>query len=504
MARRRVRVATAQLAGREPPPVAPRAEPAAPLVELASSLDPEDVLDRTLDQIVALPGIDAALISLEGGTGGNGRARTQAAGLTEDEIERTLLHMPAHADLRALEVVYRYRLEDVNETSRLPRSALDRRGASGGRDDRVTGGDLRSSVARFSAEAQDALEALARRAGPAIWNALRYTEARELAELDPLTGLHNRRLFYEFLAREIARARRYERHVSLIVFDLDDFKRINDRIGHPAGDACCRDRRLRSKRRPRDRHPLPLRGDEFCVIVPESSRDDAELLGDRIAHAIRQQKVEKVGALKVSAGVAELRPDDTPADLFKRADEALLRAKGDGKGRIVATRIAGVKQNRSIPSATVIPVLIYPDVRAAVAWLSEAFGFGERLQIGEDHRSQLEFGDGRRDRRRCPPATASHPGRASRPARVMIRVEDARRYCEQARAAGAEITMEPTDFEYGERQWSCADPWGHQWTFSETLDDVDPASWGGLFCRFRHAVSPTSRACPTPCGKRDD
>ena len=69
--------------------------------------------------------------------------------------------------------------------------------------------------------------------------------------------------------------------------------------------------------------PCRVGGDEFAVILPESSRDDAELLADRIALAIRSQKIEKVGALKISAGVAELRPEDTAADLFKRADHAL-------------------------------------------------------------------------------------------------------------------------------------------------------------------------------------
>ena len=137
-----------------------------------------------------------------------------------------------------------------------------------------------------------------------------------------------------------------------------------------------------------------------------------------------------------------------------------------------------LRPNRSIPSATVIPVLIYPDVRAAVSWLSEAFGFVERLQIGEDHRSQLELGSGAvivGDVRgeRVPP----RPGESTH--QVMVRVEDARAHCERARAGGATILTEPRDFEYGERQWSCADPWGHQWTFSETLEDVDPASWGG-------------------------
>jgi len=139
-----------------------------------------------------------------------------------------------------------------------------------------------------------------------------------------------------------------------------------------------------------------------------------------------------------------------------------------------------VKTNRSVPAATVIPVLVYPDVRAAVAWLEQAFGFHERVQIGEDHRSQMKFGDGalivsdeREGQRRAPgPDDLTH--------QVMVRVEDAAGHCERVRAQGGKILMEPTDFEYGERQYTVEDPWGHRWTFTETLRDVAPREWGGI------------------------
>ena len=138
-----------------------------------------------------------------------------------------------------------------------------------------------------------------------------------------------------------------------------------------------------------------------------------------------------------------------------------------------------MKPNRSIPSATVIPVLIYPDVREAVQWLERVFGFSERVQIGENHRSQLRFGDGalivgdvRHDRRPPRAGEVTHS--------VVVRVEDARAHCEHARANGARILMEPTDFEYGERQYSAEDFAGHQWTFSETLADIAPEEWGGI------------------------
>ena len=116
------------------------------------------------------------------------------------------------------------------------------------------------------------LEELALRAGPAIDNAQRFREARQLADLDALTGLHNRRYFHETLAREVARAQRYNRSLALVVFDLDDFKAINDRIGHLAGDSVLAEaaERVRDVVRSAD-VACRVGGDEFAVILPESS-----------------------------------------------------------------------------------------------------------------------------------------------------------------------------------------------------------------------------------------
>jgi uncharacterized glyoxalase superfamily protein PhnB len=136
-----------------------------------------------------------------------------------------------------------------------------------------------------------------------------------------------------------------------------------------------------------------------------------------------------------------------------------------------------IRPNRSIPSAVTIPVLTVADVREAVAWLSEAFGFAERLAIGEGHRSQLDVpGGGAVILAEVRPHTcAPAPGPAAHS--VLVRVTDARAHCERSRAAGARVLMEPTDFEYGERQYAVEDPFGHRWTFSQTLADVDPADW---------------------------
>ena len=138
-----------------------------------------------------------------------------------------------------------------------------------------------------------------------------------------------------------------------------------------------------------------------------------------------------------------------------------------------------MKTNRSVPQATVIPVLIYPDVRESVDWLGRAFGFIERTRIGDNHRSQLAFGEGavivgdvRGDRRPPRPGEVTHS--------VMVRVDDAAAHCERARAEGARIVAELNDFEFGERQYTAEDPAGHMWTFSETIADVAPEEWGGV------------------------
>ena len=137
-----------------------------------------------------------------------------------------------------------------------------------------------------------------------------------------------------------------------------------------------------------------------------------------------------------------------------------------------------MKTNRSAPTSTVIPVLTYPDVRAAVDWLGAAFGFTERVRIGEDHRAQIRAGDGDlivadTGSDRCPP----RPGEVTHS--VMVRVADARAHCRRARGHGAHIIMEPADFPYGERQYTAEDLAGHRWTFTETLADVAPEEWGG-------------------------
>jgi diguanylate cyclase (GGDEF)-like protein len=295
--------------------------------EYAASLDTDEILQRALAAIVALPRIDAALIVLDGG-------QTGVLGLADDEAERVALQMPSNANLRSLEVVYRYRLDQVGESSNLPRAGLIVPLRAEGSTIGMLCAVSRAPGGSFAPETGEALEALARRAGPAFANARRYDEMRRLADLDSLTGLHNRRSFHELLAREVARARRYERGLGLIILDLDDFKRINDRIGHLAGDVVLAEvaSRLRAVVRSTDL-PARIGGDEFAVILPESSQEEAELLAARITKAVGAEEIVNAGILRISAGIAELGPDDTSTTLFEHADNQLYEVKAAHKAR---------------------------------------------------------------------------------------------------------------------------------------------------------------------------
>jgi uncharacterized glyoxalase superfamily protein PhnB len=135
--------------------------------------------------------------------------------------------------------------------------------------------------------------------------------------------------------------------------------------------------------------------------------------------------------------------------------------------------------NRSAPPATVTPVLVYPDVRAAVAWLQEAFGFEERVRIGEGHRAQMRVGaDGA-------VVVADVGGERIAPAGegythlVKVRVPDVDAAFARARDRGARVVEELTTWEYGERSGVLEDIGGHRWELTQTVRDVAPEEWGG-------------------------
>ena len=152
-----------------------------------------------------------------------------------------------------------------------------------------------------------------------------------IAATDDLTGLANRRHFYEALAKAISLARRHGYPVVLVSFDLDGLKRVNDSAGHEAGDevltgfaallaALCRAEDL----------PARLGGDEFSVLLPGIDQSGARGLAERVVAAVRSCAVLERRAVTVSGGVAQWTPDELPDDLLRRADEALYAAKRGG------------------------------------------------------------------------------------------------------------------------------------------------------------------------------
>ena len=138
-----------------------------------------------------------------------------------------------------------------------------------------------------------------------------------------------------------------------------------------------------------------------------------------------------------------------------------------------------MRANLSMPRCAITPVLEYPDVPAAVKWLQEAFAFEVRLRIGA-HRAQLQFGGGA-----IVVSQSSLPDAAPGSGSVMVRVEAIDAHVLRARQHGARIIQDLEDFPYGERQYTCLDPAGHSWTFSETIANVAPDVWGGQLASSR-------------------
>jgi uncharacterized glyoxalase superfamily protein PhnB len=136
-------------------------------------------------------------------------------------------------------------------------------------------------------------------------------------------------------------------------------------------------------------------------------------------------------------------------------------------------------RNRSAPPATVTPVLVYPDVRAAVAWLESAFGFQERVRIGDKHRAQMGVGDDGAVVVADVGAERVAPDGRGETHLIKVRVPDVDAAFARAREQGARVVEDLTTWEYGERSGVVEDIGGHRWELTQTVRDVDPEEWGG-------------------------
>lgn len=167
-----------------------------------------------------------------------------------------------------------------------------------------------------------------------------HEEIHRLTVLDPLTGLPNRRAFDEFLARELGRAARHDRPIAVVLFDIDHFKLVNDRLGHVAGDLTLRGLADRVRGLIRSDELLArYGGEEFAVVLPEATAGPAGRCAERIRRAIADRPFEfdsRTYPVTVSGGVGMRAAHEsiTAAELIERADRLLYQAKRGGRNRV--------------------------------------------------------------------------------------------------------------------------------------------------------------------------
>lgn len=163
-------------------------------------------------------------------------------------------------------------------------------------------------------------------------------ELRELASIDALTGLHNRRELERRIDREISHSRRHGQPLSVVIGDLDHFKRVNDQFGHAVGDDVLRSvgERMRQNLRAED---LAVRwgGEEFLLLLPATDLEQAAQVAEKIRAAIASHPIACSGRgipVTISLGVAELSDHEDVSELVRRADDAMYRAKAEGRDRV--------------------------------------------------------------------------------------------------------------------------------------------------------------------------
>jgi diguanylate cyclase (GGDEF)-like protein len=169
-----------------------------------------------------------------------------------------------------------------------------------------------------------------------------HEEIYRLTIIDALTEIHNKRSLLEFLERELARSARYGRPLSLVLFDIDNFKGINDELGHLGGDFTLRELASRIKGNIR-REELFARygGEEFAVVLPETNREGASIFSERIRRTVANQPFQyedKIYHVTVSLGIGTTTGAEalSPLQLVQKADEKLYQAKAEGKNRVVS------------------------------------------------------------------------------------------------------------------------------------------------------------------------
>lgn len=166
-----------------------------------------------------------------------------------------------------------------------------------------------------------------------------HEEIYRMTIIDGLTQVHNKRYLYEALEREVIRARRHERALCILMFDIDFFKRINDQYGHLAGDYVLRElARVVQNRIRRDEVFARYGGEEFVIVLPETEMDGAVALAENLRSRVAEHRFVFQGEripTTISIGCAQIAPEDKDSQaLIHRADEKLYEAKRSGRNRV--------------------------------------------------------------------------------------------------------------------------------------------------------------------------
>jgi GGDEF domain-containing protein len=265
------------------------------LSEIATTIDLDAVLEKTLAAAASTGGVDAAMAVVRHS---EDAPLVATLGMTAAEAARQPVSSSPSGGARSVRISYRYDGGDEPEPEHEPGGRLIRGGVAVPLHEEHIGtiGTLAVFWRGDDRVPEDGeiteLEALARTSAPAIRNAQKFLEARELTDRDTLTGVHNRRYFHETLARECARAQRYERGLALL----------------------------------------------SSIILPEAGARDAEHLYNRIQVAVGSGLLGQAERIHLAAGIAELRPEDDVVALFQRADNAVELEQAGGNDRVQRAR----------------------------------------------------------------------------------------------------------------------------------------------------------------------
>jgi diguanylate cyclase (GGDEF)-like protein len=316
---------------------------------IVSALDPEEVLAGVLDSLgELLTYIRAAiyLVDLDVALPAEGpRTVTPAGSLPRQRASRTF----GASRPEQVEAVLAAEDSTVVEAMRAQQS-VGRMSSSGTLElavPLVAGGRPLGALeltlgAPLATDHVKILELLAATAAVALQNAHLYQETQRLATTDPLTGLSNHRHFYELLNLEVQRARRMQYCVGLVIMDLDHFKLVNDRHGHPAGDAALRQvaELLRTRLRRTDVIGR-IGGEEFAAVLPGDALEEVAIVAEKLRKAVEELSPVQGGmgsertAVTLSVGGASLGPDMLDAQgLIASADRALYEAKRNGRNQV--------------------------------------------------------------------------------------------------------------------------------------------------------------------------